>query len=59
MVKFLLDHGFSVFIASWKNPGADMRDTRFEDYVTQGVGKIVQVAREVSGSPKVHAVGHA
>jgi len=35
MVKYLLDQGFSVFITSWKNATADMRDTTFDDYLTQ------------------------
>lgn len=58
MVKFLLDEGFSVFITSWKNPGSDMRDTTFDDYLMQGVGKLVEVAQSISGSQKVHAVGY-
>ena len=58
VVKHLLDQGFDVYITSWKNPDAAMRDTSFEDYVVEGVGEAVRVARELSGSPKVHAVGY-
>jgi polyhydroxyalkanoate synthase len=58
LVRFLLDEGYSVFITSWKNPTADMRDIAFEDYVTEGVGAIVQCARELSGGRDVHAVGY-
>jgi polyhydroxyalkanoate synthase len=35
MVKHLTDQGFSVFITSWKNPDAEMRDVRFDDYLLQ------------------------
>ena len=58
LVRFLLDEGYSVFITSWKNPTADMRDVAFEDYVTDGVGAIVNCARALSGERDVHAVGY-
>jgi polyhydroxyalkanoate synthase len=58
LVKYLLERGFDVYITSWKNPGADMRDTSFDDYIVEGVGEAVRVARELSGSPKVHAAGY-
>ncbi len=58
LVKYLVDQGFSVFITSWKNPGADMRDVSFDDYITEGVDRIVEVARAVSGASQVHAVGY-
>jgi polyhydroxyalkanoate synthase len=58
MVRYLLDQGLDVYITSWKNPDASMRDVRFDDYLTEGIGAIVQVAREFSGADKVHAVGY-
>jgi polyhydroxyalkanoate synthase len=58
MVRFLLEEGFDVYITSWKNPGPELSDTSFDDYVTQGVDEAVRVARAVSGAEKVHAVGY-
>ena len=58
LVRYLLDAGFDVYITSWKNPGADLRDIGFDDYVAEGVGEAVRVARELSGAEKVHAVGY-
>lgn len=58
MVKYLLDQGMDVYITSWKNPTADMRDVQFDDYLTDGIARIVEVARELSGAGKVHAVGY-
>jgi polyhydroxyalkanoate synthase subunit PhaC len=58
LVKHLLDKGFDVYITSWVNPGAEMRDTSYDDYIVQGVGEAVRVARELSGAEKVHAVGY-
>ena len=58
LVKYLLDQGFSVFITSWKNPGAEMRDVTFDDYLVEGVDRIVQIARDICKSDKVHAIGY-
>ncbi|MBL8478185.1 MAG: alpha/beta fold hydrolase [Sterolibacteriaceae bacterium] len=58
MVKFLVDQGLDVYITSWKNPGADMREVSFDDYLIDGIGKLVETAQGLSGSDKVHAVGY-
>ncbi len=58
MVKYLLDQGFSVFITSWKNPDERMRDVTFDDYLTEGIDKAVQVACSISGAKQVNAVGY-
>jgi polyhydroxyalkanoate synthase len=58
MVKHLTDQGFSVFITSWKNPGEDLADVRFDDYLLEGVNEVVRVATEFCKVPKVHLVGY-
>jgi len=58
LIRYLLDQGFDVYITSWKNPGAEMRDTSFEEYIVDGVGEAVRVACELSGEEKVHAAGY-
>ncbi len=34
-----------MFITIWKNPGEEMRDVRFDDYLLEGVQSIVDTAR--------------
>lgn len=58
LVRYLVDQGFDVYITSWKNPTSDMRDVSFDDYLMEGIGKIVETARGISGSQKVQAVGY-
>ena len=58
LVRFLLERGFDVYVTSWKNPGADLHDASFEDYVVDGVGEAVRVARALSGAGKAHPVGY-
>lgn len=58
LVKYLTDQGFSVFITSWKNPGEDLSDIRFDDYLLEGVNEVVRVAGEFCKQSKVHLVGY-
>ena len=58
MVKYLTDQGFTVFITSWKNPGAEMAELGFDDYVTEGVHFVVESACAIAKVPQVHAVGY-
>jgi len=58
LIKYLTDQGFSVFITSWKNPGAEMAEVRFDDYLLEGVNEVVRVAGEFCKVPQVHLVGY-
>jgi len=58
LIKFLVDHGFTVFVISWKNPDASLEETSFEDYLTLGPLSALEVIKEITGSPKVNAVGY-
>ncbi len=58
LVKYLTDHGFSVFITSWKNPDAGMSEVRLDDYLLEGINEVVRVAGDFCGVPKVHLVGY-
>ncbi len=58
LIKFLVDHGFTVFVISWKNPDDSMADTSFEDYMTLGPLCSLNIIKEITGSPKVNAVGY-
>ena len=58
MVAYLLDQGFDVYITSWKNPGPEMADTGFDDYIVRGVDFAVQTARKLSQADQVTAAGY-
>ncbi|MDD2728021.1 alpha/beta fold hydrolase [Malikia sp.] len=58
LVKYLTEQGFSVFITSWKNPGPEMSEVGFDDYLQDGVAEAVRVAREFCGVPQVHLTGY-
>jgi len=58
MVRYLLDQGLDVFITSWKNPDSSMHDCSFDDYLTEGIQTIIDVARKFTGADKVHTAGY-
>jgi polyhydroxyalkanoate synthase len=58
LIKFLVEHGYSVFVVSWKNPDVSMEETTFEDYLTLGLLAALDVVKEIIGSPKVNMVGY-
>ncbi len=58
LVKYLTEQGYSVLITSWKNPTAEMADVGFDDYLLDGVDQVVEAARRLSGSARVHLAGY-
>jgi polyhydroxyalkanoate synthase len=59
LVRYLIEHGHTVFMVSWKNPTEGDRDLDMDDYLDLGPLKALEVIRTiVPGAPKVHAVGY-
>jgi len=56
LVKWLVDEGRTVFVVSWVNPGAELKDKGVEDYVVDGVVTAVrEVARRTKAAPDLFA----
>lgn len=58
MVRYLLEQGLDVYITSWKNPTDAMRNVTFDDYLLNGIDKIIEVACRQAGVKAVNAVGY-
>jgi len=58
LVKYLTEQGFTVFMISWKNPGAPDRDLGLDDYRRLGVMSALDVISAVVPKEKIHAVGY-
>jgi polyhydroxyalkanoate synthase len=58
LIKFLVDHGLTVFVISWKNPDPSMADTTLEDYMTLGPLSALDVVKKITVASKVNVIGY-
>jgi polyhydroxyalkanoate synthase len=58
LVKYLTDQGFTVFMISWRNPGAEDRDIAFDDYRSLGVMAALDMIGEIVPNTRIHAAGY-
>lgn len=58
MIAWLVEQGFTVFLISWVNPDASMKDATFEDYIRNGLHAALEKVEEITGEHQVDAVGY-
>jgi polyhydroxyalkanoate synthase len=55
-VRYCLEQGQDVYLISWVNPSSEQRDLSWDDYVSDGIFKAVEVTKAISGRDKINAV---
>ncbi len=58
LARYLVEHGYTVFMISWKNPDASDRDISMEDYRRLGVMAAIDQALAITGERQLNAVGY-
>jgi len=58
MVRYLVEQGHTVFMLSWRNPGAEARDESLDDYLHHGLLEALAIVRQRCERAPVHAVGY-
>jgi polyhydroxyalkanoate synthase len=58
LVRWLVDQGFTVFVVSWVNPDSSYKDTKFEDYLRDGIYTALQEVLKITGEKQSHMVGY-
>ena len=58
LVRYLVSQGHTVFMVSWRNPGAEDRNLGLDDYVEQGVLEAIAAIRKLRPDTRIHAAGY-
>ncbi|OBU14191.1 class I poly(R)-hydroxyalkanoic acid synthase [Photobacterium aquimaris] len=58
MVRWLVEQGHTVFMMSWRNPDASLKDVDFEHYVLDGVVKAVDAVEDITEQKQINTVGY-
>jgi polyhydroxyalkanoate synthase len=57
-VKWCVDQGLTVFVISWVNPDARLKDKDFEAYMRDGPLAALDIIETVTGAPQAHTIGY-
>jgi polyhydroxyalkanoate synthase subunit PhaC len=58
LIRYLVGRGFTVFCISWRNPGAEMAQTGFDDYRRLGPMAALDVIGSICGGARIHTLGY-
>jgi polyhydroxyalkanoate synthase len=57
LVEWMVQHGRTVFVLSYRNPDESMREVTLDDYLSKGPLTAIDVITEITGADRVDVVG--
>ena len=57
-IRYMVGKGFTVFIVSWVNPDARLKDKTFEEYMTEGLLAATDAVKRETSSAKINVIGY-
>lgn len=57
-IRWLVDQGRTVFVTSWVNPGPELKDKSFPDYMREGVFEALEAAERATGARSFDTIGY-
>lgn len=57
-IRWAVEQGITVFVISWVNPDERYAEVAFDDYLTQGTLKAMEVVEEVTGEASLNTIGY-
>ncbi|TDR82792.1 PHA/PHB synthase family protein [Paludibacterium purpuratum] len=58
LVRYLVEHGYTVFMISWRNPMADDRNLGMDDYLRLGILDALNVIARILPDCRVNTLGY-
>jgi polyhydroxyalkanoate synthase len=57
-IRWAVDQGRTVMVVSWVNPGPELKDVSFEDYMIEGVFAALDAGKKATGAERFDAIGY-
>ena len=57
-IKWCVEQGHTVFVISWINPGAELADKSFSDYLLEGPLQAIDAVEKATGELEVNVIGY-
>ena len=57
LIRYAVEQGHRTFVVSWRNPDATLASKTWDDYIEHAVIRAIGVAKDISGSPTINALG--
>ena len=57
-IKWCVDQGHTVFVISWVNPGPELADKGFADYLLDGPMAAIEAIEQATGETEINAIGY-
>ena len=57
-IRWLVGQGRTVFVVSWVNPGPELKDKSFPDYMRQGVYEALEAVSRATGAESFDTIGY-
>jgi len=57
-IRWAVDQGHTVFVASWVNPDEALAEKGFDDYMTEGVLAALDAIEAATGERQINAIGY-
>ncbi len=58
LIRWIVEQGYTLFVASWKNPDASYADVGLDEYVEEGIFEAISQIKTITGQKTVNAVGY-
>ena len=58
LIRWIVDQGYTLFVASWVDPDPSMRDVALDDYIEEGFLNAIREVKAITGTEDVNAVGY-
>jgi polyhydroxyalkanoate synthase len=57
VIRYTFEQGHRVFVISWRNPDASLAAKTWDDYISDGPIKAIEVVQDITGAEQINTLG--